>query len=374
MSEMLEEVEDIDDIKARQDQLHEGLKGVRDISDARSRADLGIYYDQMLDYYSEVLTKAAEHSKIEKEDIIIPELDAGETSIVFQRHGKYDRNRDSETAGSVTPESAEELFAYEKNLFDDVFQQENVYVLFTSSDTQFAGKGFRSLETAEVAQKAAVESLQAAGLDPGERIINFNPNFSTARHDETDQDIRPLAGIREPQIFNPRDVDYITHLQEKHGYGDEEAKTGISGKAWAFHEFDGEKEVRETTGAEGEEELINRTKKTLAILERYARVWHANNPDKRLVIWAASHYDTISPIVKEVNGVARDKDGELADVLQAVDYGGGVVINVPASAENYTSLARRASKRVLKLGQEAATTPLEGKDIPSPTKLNQPRF
>ena len=371
---MLDGVKNIGDIKDQQAQVHAKLAELRDVSDPRSRADLGLYYDQTLDYYSEVLTKAAEHSKIEKEDIVIPVLETGETSIVFQRHGKYDRNRDSETAGSVSPENAEELLAYEKELFEDLFQQENVYVLFTSSDTQYAGKGFRSLETAEIAQRAAVESLQAAGLDPDERIINFNPNFSTARHDETDQDIRPLAGIREPQIFNPRDVEYISHLQEKHGYGDEEAKTGISPKAWAFHEFDGEKDVRETTGAEGEEELINRTKKTLAILERYARVWHASNPDKRLVIWAASHYDTISPVIKEVNGVARDKDGKLADVLQAVDYGGGVVINVPASAEDYTSLARRASKRVLKLGQEAASSPLIGKDIVSPTKLNQPRF
>lgn len=312
--------------------------------------------------------------KVEKEDIIIPKLGEGETSIVFQRHGKYDRNRNSETAGSITSEHAEELYSYDKETFDKLFQQEDVYVLFASSDTQYANKGFRSLETAEVAQVAAIESLKEHGFDPNERVINLNPNFSVARHDETDQDIRPLAGIREPQIFNPRDAEYIGHLQDKYGYGDEEAKTGISPKGWAFHEFDGEKEARQTTDAESEDELIRRTKKTLAILERYARVWHASNPGKRLVIWTASHYDTISPIVREADGVLRDDEGNLRDAYQPVDYGGGVVINIPASVEDDITLARRASEKVFKLGQEAATTPLEGKDITSPTRLGQPRF
>lgn len=345
-----------------------------------SSAELGMYYDQVATETSAILQQAAQpkvpekSSKVEKEDIILPELQVGETSIVFQRHGKYDRDRDSKTAGSVTPENSQELYDHDTETFDKLFTQPDTYVLFVSSDTQYAGKGFRSLETAEIAQQAAKDSLEAVGLDANERIINFNPDFSTARHDETDQDVRPLAGIREPQIFNPRDVEYITHLQEKHGYGDDEAKTGISPKGWAFHEFDGERDVRETTDAEGEEELIKRTKKTLAVLERYSRVWHASNPDKRLVIWAASHYDTISPLVREVDGVLREENGDLADVYQGVDYGGGVVINIPASPEDDLTLTRRASERVLKLGQQSAAAPLEGKDITSPTKLNQPRF
>jgi hypothetical protein len=314
------------------------------------------------------------NNKIEKEDIILPELATGETSLVFQRHGKYDRNRGSETVGSITPESTEEMYDYDKKTFDKLFKQSDVYVLFVSSDTQYAGKGFRSLETAEVAQQAAKDSLESHGLDPNERIINFNPAFSVARHEETNQDIRPLAGIREPQIFNPRDESYIQHLQEKYGYADEDAKTGISPKGWAFHEFDGEQDAREATDAESEDDLIKRTKKTLAILERYAHVWHANNPDKRLVIWAASHYDTISPLVKEVNGLLRDEEGKLVDVYQGVDYGGGVVINIPASPDDDLILTRRASERIIKLGQDAVTVPLNGEDITSPTKLNQPRF
>lgn len=355
------------------------------------------FYEEVGKDIDDANNQAAIGRKIEKEDIKIPIINrAGDTSIVFQRHGKYDRNHASETAGSITPESAEELYVYDKQQFDDLFKYENllensgdVYVLFVSSDTQYAGKGYRSLETAQVAEDAAIKSLEDAGLNPSERILNLNPDYKLARHDETNQDIRPIAGIREPQIFNPRDIDYLTHLQETHGYGDDETKTGLAPKAWAAHEMDAEAEVRETTGAESEDEILRRTKKSLAILERYAQVWHANNPDKRLVIWAASHYDTISPLVKEVDGVHRNKDGSITDAYQAVDYGGGVVINIPSkkvqdnlrnhrglydNGDGFDTLTRRASSKIVKLGHEAAAAQLEGPDITSPTKLDQPKF
>lgn len=312
--------------------------------------------------------------KVEKEDIILPELKAGETSIVFQRHGKYNRDPSAEDAGSISASSAQEMYDYDKSQFDNLFRQENVYILFVSSDAQFAGKGHRSLETAQVAQDAATESLQDAGLSPSERIINFNPDFKIAPHLETLQAIRPLPGIRDPQLFNPRDEKYLRHLQETHGYADPETKSGIAPAAWDAHEQDKERDVRETTNAESQEELIVRTKKTLAILERYAHLWHTHNPDKRLVIWAASHYDTISPLVKEVDEILRNEDGSLSSAYQPIEYGGGVVINLPASPEDDITLTRRASERVLELGRTAATRPLSDKNITSPTRLDQTKY
>lgn len=305
--------------------------------------------------------------KVELQDIITPQLHEGETSIVFQRHGKYSRDRTADDAGSISAESAEQMRAHEKELFDDLFKQDDVYVMFVSSDTQYAGKGHRSLETAQVAQDAAIEAIVEAGLDPNERIINLNPDFATARHDETNQDVRPMVGMREPQIFHPDDAAYMKFLQEKYGYADEESKTGLSPAAWGAHEMDAEPEARQETGAEGQEALIARTEKSLAILERYARIWHANNPGKRLVIWAASHYDTINPIVKKVDGTLRNDDGQLSDAYQPVDYGGGVVINIPADVDTERTLERRdGSSKSLEFGKIAARN--------SVTKLNQPKF
>lgn len=307
----------------------------------------------------------AKTEKIELKDIRVPYMNEGDTSIVFQRHGEYIRNRTAENAGSVTPESVEEMASHDREFFDELFQQPDVYVLFTSSDTEYAGKGQRSMETAQVALDAAVAALEDANLSPKERIINLNRDFKTARNEEKDLDIRPLPGVREPQIFNPEDAAYMTQLQEKYGYADEEAKVGLAPRGWAMHEVDAEKEVRLTTGAEGTEDLIARTEHTLHVIERYAKIWHAHNPQKRLVVWLASHYDTISPIVKKAEGVLYNSDGTLSEAYQPVNYGGGVMINIPAdSAEALIETPK--GKIPLELGKTAAKLPV--------TELGRPNY
>lgn len=295
--------------------------------------------------------------KIEQQDIIVPSIGKGETAVVFQRHGKYIRDRDAENAGSLYEDNAEVVQQADEEWFQELLSspqaREITYFLFVSSDTQYAGKGFRSLETGQLAQDAAKKVMLELGIDANEHIINFNDNFKIARSDETDQDIRPLPGIREPDIFNPDDAAYIHHLQETHGYADEYNKTGISPKGWAFHEMDAEKAKRETTGAEGQEDLIDRTKASLAVLERYARVWHVNNPDKKLVIWATSHYDTINPLVKEIDGCLRENDGSLADTYQPVDYGGGIVLKFPSREGDITVETRKHQGEKIDIGRVA---------------------
>lgn len=295
--------------------------------------------------------------KIEQADIIVPSLMTGESVLVFQRHGKYNRDRNAENAGSLLDESAKEIKDSDEQWFREFLAspraRDETYVLFVSSDTQYSGKGFRSLETGQLAQDAATKVMDDLGMDPDEHIINFNPNFKVARSSDTDQDIRPIAGIREPDIFNPDDKAYIEHLQKTHGFADEVAETGISPKGWAFHEMDAEKTVRETTGAEGQEDLIDRTKTSLALLERYARVWHANNPDKKLVIWATSHYDTINPLVKEIDGRLRENDGSLADTYQPVDYGGGIVLKFPQAEGDVIIETRVHDQKKIEIGRVA---------------------
>lgn len=309
--------------------------------------------------------------KIEKQDINAPNLKSGESAIVFQRHGKYSRDRDAADAGSLLADDARDIYGNDQKFFQDLLKDpeaaEDVYAFFVSSDTQYAGKGHRSMETGQLAQNAAREAFESMGLDPNEHIINFNPDFKTARHDETDQDIRPMAGIREPQIFNPEDEAYFKLLQEKYGYADEEHKTGLTPKGWAMHEMDAEREARLATNAEGEQDLMARTDRSLAVLERYARVWHANNPGKKLVIWATSHYDTVSPLVKNAEGRFEDENGDLTDEYLAVDYGAGVVINIPSNPEDEKTMERRSGQRIaVELGKRAASGPV--------TRLNQPKY
>lgn len=282
---------------------------------------------------------------VEKEDIQAPRLVPGSSAIIFQRHERYQRERNAVDAGSIFPEHAESAQQRDLEFFRDIIAHDDEgtsMFFFASSDTQYADNGRRSMETAQLAFDAAVKALEEANIDPAERIINLNPNFSTSRFEATNQDVRPIEGIREPQMFEDS-PDYVEHLRTK--YGEEDGPgTGISQKAWAAHEEDLEKATREELGAEGVYDILGRTKKSLKVLERYSKVFHANNPDSRLVIWAASHYDTISPLVKDTTETGF---GEYVPV----DYGAGVVIEVPPEGE--TTLNTSNATIAIELGNKA---------------------
>lgn len=254
---------------------------------------------------------------IEKEDIKVPILSDGESAIILQRHGKYERDKTSPESGSITEEAVKNLSANDKAFFDKLLSgeqnPEDVMVLFTSSDTRY-GKGYRSMETAQIAEDTAIEAFRLAGLDPNQQIVNLNPDFKTNAFSETGQAIRPDAKIHEPEFLD--NTGYVQFLKDN--YSDGEVLTP---KAWAMHEMDADKAVREAYGAEGVHDVVDRTKKSLAVMERYARIFHANNPNKKLIIWAASHYDTISPLTKDATGT------DFGDYLP-VDYGAGVTIEL----------------------------------------------
>ncbi len=270
--------------------------------------------------------------KIEKEHIHIPDLEPGGTAIVLQRHERYNRDRDAADAGSLTPEAASA--AYERNLelFRDLLKSEEgaepeegaeTMFFFVSSDTQYAGGGRRSLETGQLAQDAAVAVMEELGINPTDRIINFNDDFRTRRSEATDQDINPVRHLREPRIFEK--PEYVSFLRDKYGAEDGPG-TGISPRAWAMHEMDAEKDVREQHGAEGVHDVVDRTKKSIRLLDRYSGAFHKANPNKRLVVWATTHYDTISPLVKDATETGFDE-------YVPVDYGAGVVLNIPPKSD-----------------------------------------
>ena len=66
----------------------------------------------------------------------------------------------------------------------------------------------------------------------------------------------------------------------------------------------------------------------------YDLIMHNAKPGHRLVIWAATHYDTISPYVKrEIFGMAKDTP-------LAVDYGAGITIDISRDGRAKTKIAQ----------------------------------
>src|SRR3989339_62126 len=258
--------------------------------------------------------------RIEKKDIEALPIDIGGTEIILERHGIYERNRESFNVGSLTEEGAAEVTKLGEDFFRNFFknipesERKEVDVLIIGSDTQYLQGGRRSMETADLVMQCLKKTLVDLGLSE-DQVLNTSKRFSG------EGGVRPEPLLREPQIFE-NSWNFVQFLKEKYG--------NMGKEFWIAFEEDIEKEKRIEMGAEGPDEIADRLKQVVSILSRYARMYHKNNPGRRLVIWAATHYDTISPFVKRgIFGVGKE-------VPLGVDYGAGISIGID-SAGNLTT-------------------------------------
>lgn len=263
---------------------------------------------------------------IEKEDIEASPPDVEGTAIVLQRHGEYERTEDNPRIGSLTPEGSEDVYASAETFFEKVFsgipeeERKNVDILVLASDTQYQDGGRRSVETAERVIRAISETLEEFGLDQSQ-LLNGSGNISG------DGGPRISERLREPQMFNDS-PDFVEFLKREYGDRDK--------SFWIAFEEDAEKEARERMGAEGPDEIVDRTKREVDVLSRYSRAYHHKHPEKRLIIWAATHYDTISPYAK------REILGEDKEYPLGVDYGAGIVMKIDPEGNKTVKIQGKA--------------------------------
>lgn len=245
----------------------------------------------------------------------------GETEIVFQRHGKYIRNKNDPNAGKLTPEAVmqetETATRYFSELIAQVPESERsgINILFVSSDTSYANNGQRSYQTTEIAQQVAERLFQENGI-PLENILNITPDLKN----------KPMIipELREPQMFD-QSPNFVEYMKQKYGDLDKDF--------WLAFEVDADKETRLAMGAEGPDEIADRLKYVVGLLAEYSLSVHQESPNSRLVIWAGTHYDTISPFVKR-DILHKDKT-----IPVFVDYGGGVVIHIDQSGTTTAYIA-----------------------------------
>jgi len=273
-------------------------------------------------------------------DLSPRELAIGDTEIVFQRHGKYQRDENSPERGSLT----EEAQLDERNSALEFFRQQiesipinergNFFLLVLASDTHYLGDsdaGMRSTETANLVLDAAKEILSEYGLSENQ-ILNHSTDI------KGDGEARPTPILREPKIFD-ESPDFVDFLKDKY---EKSTEYGDGSMFWQAFEGDWENEKRQEMGAEGPDEMADRLQKSLDILSRYSKFFHYKHPESRLVIWATSHYDTISPYAK------RELLGLDKDTFLGVDYGSGIAIKVSPSGDGDTIINNTSYKVPIK--------------------------
>lgn len=270
-------------------------------------------------------------TKIEKKDVlserVVPESG---TRIMVQRHGKYERDLKSSIAGSLTPEGVKSTIVESqeriKNILDNIPEKERADVMFLvlGSDTAY-GQGARSMETAQIALDAIKEELKERGLDESQ-ILN-----TTNKYRDTEKGkVRPTAAIREPLMIK-ESPDFLEFLKEKYG--------GMNFDFWFAYETDADKEKRLEMGAEGVDDMANRLNQFITVLKKYSDLFHKKHPNKRLVIWTASHYDTISPWSRKFL-----LGQNVIDAPMPVDYGAGISIDMDQEGNSSTIMGGKEYK------------------------------
>jgi len=262
------------------------------------------------------LDKVEKMEGITEKDLSREMPEKGGAEVVMLRHGKYIRDTKHEQSGSLVEGEAaniyEQTLALLRSKFDGLLEEDrkDVTFLVVASDTSYGNaKGMRSFETAAEVSRAIRDIIQEYGLSPSQFL-----NIRSKRSREAES-AQPAINktIREPQMFE-NSPEFVAFLKEQ--YGD---------RFFAAFESESEylKGVREKMGAEGVEDILERYSKFMDILRNFSDVRHEKNPNERLLIFPVSHYDTISPYVKEKIMRLDTKEYYLP-----VEYGAGVSINI----------------------------------------------
>lgn len=239
---------------------------------------------------------------------IIPMVSEGETQLVFQRHCNYDRNNGNLVLESVNFQKSI-ILSFINGL--DVEDLQNTYFLFTCSNT-ISGSDFkRCVETTNIVMDLIKQFLDQNNISSS-HIINLNENSNYNNR------VRESRELTEPQMFTDS-TGYFEYLKEKHN--------GINKEFWIDFEEDLSKEKREQLKSEGPDQIVERAVHYINVLQRYSNYFHSKYKKCKLIIWCGTHYDLISPLVKQ-----RILHFEKSDMVK-VDYCGGISLVINDSNE-----------------------------------------
>ncbi|MBI4276646.1 hypothetical protein HY629_02280 [Candidatus Uhrbacteria bacterium] len=267
----------------------------------------------------------------------MPEIDG--TAIILQRNAKDNRDPQSPLEmGALIPDAARAVERHTRESIDRMLralppeERGAVDFLVVAADTMLDTPipGVKSHQKRAVATAAHV----LAGIQASMTEYGLTP---TQLLNKTGKPVELSSGkLRDLRMFEDT-PEFVRFLTEKYGTGQ---------AFWAAFENDDERAVREQMGAEGPDDIARRVEHYIALLMRAMTSYHHAHPERRVIVWAVSHYDTISPYVKK-SIVGMEKTDYLP-----VDQGAGIVITVKQN--------------------ETASTKIQGKMYPMTVSAEQP--
>lgn len=268
------------------------------------------------------------------EKVLAPEIPKSgwETLVVLQRHGRYDNRRPDDLSnltdeerssyGRLTEEGRKEARERAHDRIEAALSQDPTHTdfLILNSPTYWLDSeqlGQRAKETAEIIAGEVAETLDKRGLSE-EQFLNHSGRF---RGELSRPDPRLVEGL----MFQvPEFVDFLR--KERGGQGSE---------FWENYNRDTHKELRKQLGAEGPADVADRINQSVNVVARFARGYHHQHPDRKLVVWMVTHGDGLEPYLQralripeeafvagynEGVGIAIDSQGIAKTKVKGVEY------------------------------------------------------
>jgi len=296
--------------------------------------------------------------KISEEEIIKPDIaiteadlrleipEEDETVIILHRNARDNRNKNSELGmGELELEAAEQskldAEKYFNAMLESLEEKERKEIMFLV----VAAKSEWEIPTDEGGIKCGHKRAVETAKKVIEGIKNSLDKFSLSE----DQFMTQSNREGRPSVIKKKLTDLLMFEDSPKFAEFLNTKNPLTGDKekdlhyWLAFENDEYEETRIEMGAEGPDEIANRIDSYIKLVEKSMKNYHKRNPNKRVVVWIDTHYDTISPYVKRVIAGLEKTD------WVSVDSGAGIVI---------------------KLGKDQAITNIQGKDYDLKKKLD----
>jgi len=276
------------------------------------------------------------------EDDIRPEVPETEGTVIVYQRNTDDKREPGPGFGELTKEGIKKTRSQAKLFFTELFEKmtneekKQFDILVLASDSKLhtpAGEKSdhkRAVETANEVIHELAPLMKKNGLDK-EQLLNMEHAANGAP-----VEVSLLTDLR---TINET-PEYVEFLKQKAKEAVDSGRKNSRGKElpeqlwfWIMFEEDEFKEEREKIGAEGPNEIADRIESYLSIVKLLADEHHRNNPGRKMLIWAVSHGDTITPYVK------RHVANLPMDTYLPVKKNGGLTIEISADGDATTQLS-----------------------------------
>ncbi|MBS3112961.1 hypothetical protein J4418_02690 [Candidatus Woesearchaeota archaeon] len=261
--------------------------------------------------------------QIEINDMIPLKLGVGETLIILERNTEDCREDSANEFGNLTAKGKATAAAIGVSFFNTMFMQlgdekstldirmvASSAILATAEGVSLPDKR-RAVDTAKYVIQGLKEAMNDNAVDH-KQFLN-NTFFRRWKPIES-------AELKDLLMFE-QSPDFVKWMKGKYGYKYGGANQSAGAKFWMNYELESEKKIAEQRGVEMQNQVADRIYKAVLTEARWAALYHEKKPDRRLIIWMVSHYDSIAPFFKKFV-----LDIEPSTALVKMVHGSGITI------------------------------------------------